>query len=361
MKRVAMAVLLGSVWLACASSESNPAGFASECRAGESRECACAGSTAKGTQTCDATNSLWGACQCAPGVITDKPEDAGKTSGCETTTADGGTKSAKKCQVCDFDVKPSSDTRCPVAPACANGSLGAPVDPAPRDDLSIHIENGNAKEVGDGGAPAPTDAECLNPQLRLRVKDFKIIKGDAKDGAYCIIEASDGVTSEAAITMRTGELKEGDSFPFPIQQGMLWGQLVPECTANNLTLSYYCFKVVDNSTWAAALDAMGKAAGSLGGSAAGAATGYGWAFGLGGAAAQAAAAGLTAAQKDENRIRIQQTIGTADLLDLTNGRSWTIRSKVRDGCGLIGCSRDWDWEITVQAWGCADKLPDGPR
>src|SRR5690606_37558927 len=115
----------------------------------------------------------------------------------------------------------------------------------------------------------------------------------------------------------------------------------------NLTLTYYCFKVVDNSAWSAALKALGDTAAKIGGSPAGVGP-YGWAFGVGGAAANAAAAAIQAAQKDDNRISIQQTIAVEDLLDLTNGRTWTIRSRVKKGCGLFGCQRQYDWELTVQ-------------
>jgi hypothetical protein len=174
--------------------------------------------------------------------------------------------------------------------------------------------------------------------------------------AYCIVEANDGVTSEGAVTMKTGDMSDGDEFPFPVGQGTLWGQGLMECTSNNLTLTYYCFHVVDNSAWSAALKAFGDTAAAIGGSPAGAGP-YGWAFGLGGAAANATAAAITAAQKDENRIKVQQTIPVASLFDLTNGRTWSIRTKVKDGCGLFGCDRDYDWELTIQAWGCADRLP----
>ena len=71
-----------------------------------------------------------------------------------------------------------------------------------------------------------------------------------------------------------------------------------------------------------------------------------------------AAAAIGAAQKDENRIKVQQTIPVSSLLDLANGRTWSIRTRVKDGCNLFGCSRDYDWELTVQAWGCADRLPE---
>ena len=35
-------------------------------------------------------------------------------------------------------------------------------------------------------------------------------------------------------------------------------------------------------------------------------------------------------------------------LDLTNGRYWTVR---RQGTHL---NSDWDWELRIEAWGCAE-------
>jgi hypothetical protein len=340
---------LACTWLACGSSANSGGAGATPCTAGESRACACPNGE-QSVQTCGASGTL-GLCACAP-----DGSPAPQVRTC-APNSDGGVASPKKCQICDFDVDATKvPATCAVAPACGNGNLGTPVVTTVRDDLSIHTDNGNLVP-SSATAPPPKDGKCLDPQLRIRVQKIKVIKGGGQ--AYCIIQANDGVTSEAALTMKTNDLKEGDEFPFPVGQATLWGQAVPECTSNNLTISYYCYHVVDNSAWSSALNAMGDTAAQIGGSPAGGGT-YGWAFGLGGAAANAAAAAITAASKDDNRIRVEQTIPVSALLDLTNGRTWTVRTQVKDGCGLLGCDRDYDWELTLQAWGCADKLPE-PR
>jgi len=357
MKRRALSLLvLGAlgVVVACGASGADDRAAFAECNGGQTRACDCAGTTGGGTQTCDPGTSMWQPCTCGDKQIADGSIDTGPSKLCSARDGgiDGGFVTPKKCQVCDFDVEPSATTICPVAPACGNGNLGAPADPKERGDLTVYTDNG--KPAADASTPAPPGSEkgaCLDPQLRIRMQSLTIHKGGGD--AYCIVEANDGVTSEAAITMKTGDMNDGDEFPFPVGQGLLWGQGMPECTSNNLTLTYYCYHVVDNSAWSSALKAFGDTAASIGGTP----TPYGWAFGVGGAAANAAAAGIAAAQKDENRIKVQQTIPVASLLDLTNGRTWSIRTKWKDGCNLFGCDRDYDWELKIQAWGCADKLP----
>lgn len=362
MKRAASValVIVGAWVIACGASGADRGGGV-ECNAGDARPCAC-GESASGTQTCDATGSF-GACACTDkGLATDPTPDASDgphLCAAHDAGADGGPAAVKKCQICDFDVDPSAQTTCPLAPACGNGNLGAPAAPTLRPDLVVSTDNGNPVPVEGGSAPPPSAPRgtCLDPQLRIRMKKITVHKGGGS--AYCIVEANDGVTSEGAVTMKTGDLSDGDDFPFPVGQGLVWGQGLPECTANNLTLSYYCFKVVDDSAWSSALAAFGDTAAKIGGSPAGSGP-YGWAFGVAGAAANAAAAGISAAAKDENRIKVQQTIPVSGLLDLANGRTWSVRTKVKDGCGLFGCDRDYDWELTLEAWGCADKLPN-PR
>lgn len=351
MKRLLATFASAAIWLACgASGDDTRFGF-QDCMAGDVRSCSCS-EGGSGRQTCG-EGGAFGECQCtslsASTPSPDEPSGAG-----ECVKKDGGA-SAKKCQVCDFSANPQSRATCPVAPSCSEGILGVPATTSSRADLSVHIDNGNtlSSEADGGVGSSAPKGTCLDPQLRIRLQKLKVHRGGGE--AYCVIEANDGITSEAAVTMKTSDLKEGDEFPFPVGQGTLWGQGQPECTSNNLTLTYYCFKVVDNSAWSSALEAMGSTAAQVGGSPAGAGP-YGWAFGLGGAAANAAAAAIDAAQKDENRIKIQQTIAVSDLLDLTNGRTWTIRSSARD-CNFLGiCDRNFDWELTVQAWGCAERL-----
>lgn len=341
-KCLALAFSAIAAWTACGTSAAPAAG---ECNDGETRACTCSDSV-DGMQTCGPTRA-YGTCVCKPSTQAACPGDAERL--------DGGSPSGKKCQVCDFDVAPTSETACPATPACGNGSLGVPAESSVRDDLATFVDNGVLVGV-DAGAPAE-NARCLPPQLRVRIQKLDMHAGGGE--GYCIVEATDGVTSAAAMTMKTAAIGAGDDFPFPVDQALLWGQRRPECTSNNLTLTYYCFKVIDNSTWSAAAKAMGDTAVQFGGSPF--AGQYGWAFGLGGAASNAVAAGITAAQKDEIRIKIQQTIPANALLDLTNGRTWSVRSRVKEKCTPVGCLRDFDWELTLQAWGCAEKLPDAPH
>ncbi|HVJ91961.1 MAG TPA: hypothetical protein VM580_19305 [Labilithrix sp.] len=355
MKRALVTFLFASLWLACATQGDGDLRPFAECSAGQSRPCDCAGGST-GNQTCE-SDGIFTECSCTVPFA-----DSGTTEPdmrlCSARDAGADAQPVKKCQVCDFDVPPSEGTVCPQAPSCGNGNLGAPADPQNRPDLTVYLKNGKVDATDGGETPAPSAPKgtCLDPQLRIRMKSLKVHKGSG--AAYCIVEANDGLSSEASVTMKTSNLKDGDEFPFPVGQGILWGQRMPECTSNNLTLTYYCFKVVDNSAWSAALEAMGDVATTIGGSPGAGLGSYGWAFGLGAAAANATAAGIAAAQKDENRIQFQQTIPVSSLLDLTNGRQWSIRTKVKDGCGLIFCDRDYDWEIKLEAWGCADRLPN---
>ncbi len=81
---------------------------------------------------------------------------------------------------------------------------------------------------------------------------------------------------------------------------------------------------------------------------------YGWAFGLGGAAAAAAASAIGTGAVP--LLDVQQTISSDALLKLTNGYTWSIEqtgSTTANGdCGFFG-SCDWDWQLGVEAWGCA--------
>ena len=53
-------------------------------------------------------------------------------------------------------------------------------------------------------------------------------------------------------------------------------------------------------------------------------------------------------------LNVQQTIDAGALLDLTNGRDWVIQQMGSgpNTCGFSKCN--WDWELAIEAWGCAD-------
>jgi hypothetical protein len=255
---------------------------------------------------------------------------------------DGMCSPGETCRSCTVDC--GMCAKCDFAPSCDN-ALGAPVAPTLRGDLS------NPVATGDAGAPpaANSGTSCLDPELRIRITKVRSRDGDGD--VYCIADAADGNSSEAAITSKM-PITGGNEVYISQGEGTLWGQKALKPTTNNLTLTYNCYKVADNGgAWAAALSALGSAAAAVGGSSA---NPYGWAFDLGGAGASAAAAAVAAANsKDELRINWQQTISKDQLLDLTNGRTWTVRRS--DSGGLFGTG-SWDWEITVQSWGCAETL-----
>jgi hypothetical protein len=332
MKRLLGLAASAALWIACAGTG---AGGAGACAPGQTQPCVCA-SGISATQTCDAT-SAWEACSCGPdGGVLGSDSDAASVCG------DGKCSADENCRTCTVDC--GKCAKCEFSPSC-DGALGAPVAPVLRGDLCDPVA------TGDGGAaPAPiVGTSCLDPELRIRISKIRSRDGDGD--VYCIVDAADGSSSEAAITSKM-PLTGGKEVFFSQGEGTLWGQKALKPTTNNLTLTYSCYKVADNGgAWAAALSALGSTATAVGGSSL---NPYGWAFDLGGAGANAAAAAVQAANsKDELRINWQQTISKDQLLDLTNGRTWTVRRT--DSGGLFGTG-SWDWEITIQSWGCAETL-----
>jgi hypothetical protein len=65
-----------------------------------------------------------------------------------------------------------------------------------------------------------------------------------------------GVSSEAALTGKTKDLGSGETFSFDPTSSVFWGQTGLHPTSDNLTITYNCFLVVDDSGWAAALNAL---------------------------------------------------------------------------------------------------------
>ena len=232
---------------------------------------------------------------------------------------------------------------CNAAPSCTD-AVGVPANPSARDDLDI------GEPVPDGGVPAPKfDASnCGDPQLRLRVASITASSGGGQ--LYCIVHASDGATSEFVLTTKTQDLGDNQTGFFDPTVGVFWGQQMLKPTTNNLTITYDCFHV-GSDAWSKALMAASMAANQAGGIAGV----YGWAFGAAAVAAAAAGAAVMATSGDDHRMNAQQTIDRQTLIDLTNGRKWRIHQS--GGCGLF-CN--WNWTLTVEAWGCAKQKAPPP-
>ena len=328
MKRFAYTLLAASTWIACAA---GPSGARlADCAEGEERACTCPNG-APGSQRCNGLG-LFDVCACG-----DLPSPNADASA--PYCGDGRCDEDESCRSCSQDC--GECLKCGLAPSCSD-AVGAPSKPAVRADLS--------QPPGDAGAPAPQAGgeSCKDPELRLRIERITVHQGGGQ--IYCVVSATDGATSEAAVTGKTTKLSNGESNYFDAASAIYWGQKELHRTTNNLTVTLNCF-VVKGDSWAKVLGAMGDTAKDLGGTP----TPSGWAFGLGGVAANAAAAAVQAGAGDDLRFNAQQTIDKADLLDLTNGRTWSIRKG--GGCGLF-C--EWDWEVHLQSWGCADAH-DRPR
>lgn len=254
--------------------------------------------------------------------------------------------------------------RCPEcthAPTCT-GAVAVP-------SFSVHLEefdNGDRVLYSSGvdettGEPLGTDftqTDCIAPQLRMRVRQIKVVRDGVSGGTadlYCIINASDGAHEEVMITPLQKDI--GDDAPpilFPDTAAMFWGQGMPWQTLNNLTITYQCFRAVSNESYKKVFDAIqngSQAAGGIAGA-------NGWAFGAVGVVAGLISAAIPEGN-DQTRIMVQQTIDRSMLLELTNGRRWTIRGT--GGPTDIFGGGVWDWSLEVESWGCSDARIPPPQ
>ena len=95
------------------------------------------------------------------------------------------------------------------------------------------------------------------------------------------------------------------------------------------------------------LEAIGDAAGGLGGI-----PGVnGWIFPTVGAVADIVSV-LLAFEEDDRLFNVSQSIPADMHMTMTQGGWWTVRET--GNFNLI----DWDWELRMEAWGCAEAVPD---
>jgi hypothetical protein len=190
--------------------------------------------------------------------------------------------------------------------------------------------------------------ECGSPKLRVRLAKITVHEEDddvANDAVYCTLSSEAATGSEIRVTPISPNLDEGDSYTFPISSGIFWGQQEPKTPGGNMLLSYDCVERDDSSTYQSILDNIAAAAGAIGGS--GVAGSNGWIFTVVGAVAGIVSDALSL-DGDDRLLNAQQTIGVETQLDLTNGRYWTVRKSGSHS------GSDWDWELRVEAWGCAE-------
>ncbi len=192
--------------------------------------------------------------------------------------------------------------------------------------------------------------ECGKPYLRIKMDKVKVHEAEdwpgAADEIYCLIQAEAGTGAELRLTPLTPSLEEdGGEYQFSMGDGVFWGQIEPAHPGSHLLLTYDCLES-DTGTqgWQNLLDTIGEAATDIGGQVGGE---YGWIFTTAGGVANIVSASL-ALNQDDRLLNAQQTVLLDDQLELTNGYFWTVRAD-----GTHGLS-DWDWELTIKAWGCAE-------
>ncbi len=243
-------------------------------------------------------------------------------------------QSAADCSSC-----PSDCGECPMcllAPNCT-GAAGIPTRVEALKALDIP---GRGVHIGllEDGLPA-SETTCQDPELRIRLRQIRVDRADT-DNLYCVINATDGESSEIFISPLREGVSDRQDLVFEPTEATFWGGAALYRTVNNLTITYKCFKNTDNSRYTQVFDSIEMGARDTGqvlGS-----TGYGWAFGIGSVAAGLVSAAIGAGG-DDLRIDAQQTIDRGAHLELTNGRRWEVR----------GEGEDWTWILEIEAWGCA--------
>jgi hypothetical protein len=205
-----------------------------------------------------------------------------------------------------------------------------------------------ALETMDGEFPEGGTLECGAPMLRVRVASIKVHEEDddvANDIVYCAIvtEGADG--GEIRVTPQTPNLDEGDSHSFSIESGVMWGQVEPRTPGGNLMITYDCFEADTNDGYANLIGSIGQASSKVGGILDD--DQGGWIFSIAGAVAPIITDALVL-DGDDHLFNATQIIPVEKHLEMTNGRFWSVR---REGTHLWS---DWDWELRVEAWGCAE-------
>ncbi len=189
--------------------------------------------------------------------------------------------------------------------------------------------------------------ECGSPLLRVGVSKLIVHEEDddvANDEVYCVIQAEAPAGGEIRVTPKTPPLDEGDSYLYSLSAGVFWGQLEPVTPGGDLQITYDCIECDDPSQYVDLLDAIAEAAFEVGGVVGGEA---GWVLLAVGLVSKIVALGLSL-DGDDQLFNAQHVVPLNKQLQLTNGGFWTVR---RDGTHNLS---DWDWELYVQAWGCAE-------
>jgi hypothetical protein len=324
------------------------------CDDGNFRHCDCPAGP-EGTQAC--SNGTWGECLCDTPIL-----DAGQPEAAAPACGDSACNGDETCATCPADC--GACPACTLAPTCT-GASSVPSSPTALPAFDNAGQSLYSSGVGMG-TPPDQQTECSNPLLKMRLQQVKVHENGASHDTeiFCMIQADDGQSSQLVLTQSFQNVAD-DNPPLVIapSAGTFWGEAVNgvKLSQFNITITYQCYIVLTPGTLEKALGAI---AGVGGAGAAIPGNPYGWAFGVGGAAAAAIAAAVATGSGAAQLLNVQQTIDSGALLELTNGYTWTIRqsgtTKVDGSCGFFSTC-DWDWELGIEAWGCAVPKGQSPK
>jgi len=187
--------------------------------------------------------------------------------------------------------------------------------------------------------------ECGSPELRVGIWKVHVI--DSQDGfmggnadeIYCLVEGEAQTGSEIRVTPLLPSIHEGDTLPLSNEAGVFWGTTGPKTPGSDLLITYNCVESDDSANYQNLLNSIGTGAGQVGQVYDGS---YGWVFSAVGGAANIASAAM-ATNGDDAIFNTQQLIPLSIQLQLTNGAQWSVQQS----------DSDWNWELIVRAWGCA--------
>ncbi len=190
--------------------------------------------------------------------------------------------------------------------------------------------------------------ECGSPMLRVGIQKVKVHEADDPwpsevDEIYCILQGEAQAGAEIRVTPLMTGLGNGDSHVLSNEAGVFWGQVGPTAPGSNLMLTYDCIENDDTQAYEDLIDSISDGATQVGGAVGGE---YGWVFTTVGAVGGVVSTAM-ALNGDDKLFNAQQIIPLENQLQMTNGVWWSIR-KGDDG------TWEWDWELFVRAWGCAE-------
>jgi hypothetical protein len=229
---------------------------------------------------------------------------------------------------------------------------------------TTYTSGGPSPDGGAGFGDPNALNVCSYPLLKMRVSDFVIHKNGSPSSLefFCLVQADDGQSSTLMLSPDYMNISDGNP-PLTLAPaaGTFWGEassadggpIGVKLSQFNITVTYQCFMVLQPGALQKVLGAIAGYSGMIAGIPG---NPYGWAFGAAGAAAAAAAALAQVGSGAAQMLNVQQTIDQSALLKLTNGYTWVIEqkgsTKANGDCGLFG-SCDWDWQLDIEAWGCA--------